>query len=571
MHMDTVYPKIHLRENWSMYGSTYVCGSAYIHGILLEKDRLAHYFDAITHEDMIEALRRINGFFSIIKVDNEFNVFIAADRIRSIPVFYTSRNMAAYISDDPYWIHEQLADGPYDELSRYEFLLTRYVTGPYTLSSAVRQIQAGEAVIFKNSSDTDNYPVSIRYFMYDHVKYTGRTKEELLKMHETVLDSAFKRLIKWADNRLIVVPLSGGYDSRLIILMLKKLNYGNILAFSFGKPDNPEEKISRQVAGNLGVRWEFIPYDNPGMYGWTNSKEWHDFNRMADGLCTVCLDREWPAVWELKKQGRIPADSIFVPGHSGDFTAGGHIPAIYADNSFISEEEFVRIIFRTHYTMWNWMGERENLQIRFKNRIFECIGKDNGVDKRFTACDYEKWVWQEFEAKYLVNAVRVYEFWGFKWWLPLWDAEYVDFWRSVPVEWRIQKRLYTEHIARLYSELAGITIREAMLRNDTPGFYSSLLAKLKSRVKKTPVISLVRAVKNRIRYGGMVLPSVEYPENDWEQSLGRMNSSLYRKLLQFMTSRSSCTTLEKLGYIRYTDDDVPGDTIALLQRLKGKH
>ncbi|MGI6705188.1 MAG: hypothetical protein ACOX6S_02640 [Clostridia bacterium] len=57
---------------------------------------------------------------------------------------------------------------------------------------------------------------------------------------------------------------------------------------------------------------------------------------------------------------------------------------------------------------------------------------------------------------------------------------------------------------------------------------------------------------------------------DWEQSAARMKKSLYEQLLPYMTSRSSAATLEQLGYISYSDDEVSDKLIEFLEGLKGR-
>ena len=54
---------------------------------------------------------------------------------------------------------------------------------------------------------------------------------------------------------------------------------------------------------------------------------------------------------------------------------------------------------------------------------------------------FEAWEWQERQAKFIVNSVRVYDFWGHDWWMPLWDAGFMRFWQGVPLEFLMQHPL----------------------------------------------------------------------------------------------------------------------------------
>lgn len=563
IHIETCFG-----DMWNKYGWIYLRGDAFIYEELISGSRLVECFKNKSDDVKIQILKKLNGFFSIVEV-TRWGVFAAVDRIRSIPVFYAIKNNWVFLSDDPRWIRNRIGEIQFGDAAKSELLLTRYITGPDTLSPSVKQIQAGEAVFIKQDKDDGIVLQKVRYFTYSSDNCINSSKNELLLNHDEILHRAFDRLIRWADNRPIVVPLSGGYDSRLVVLMLKRLQYRNIIAFSFGKPDNPEAIISRQVAKKLGIKWFFVSYDSQSMYRWINSNEWKEYNRMGDGMCCACFDREWPAIWELKRQNKIPHDSIFVPGHSGDFTAGGHIPMRFLENSNVTPDEFVEEVFTRHYTMWDWDGAKKELKPVLYNRIIKCIGEKKNYSMVDAVNAYEKWVWQEFETKYLINAVRVYEFWGYKWWLPLWDADYVDFWKKVPLEWKINKKLYIEYVVMLYSMAAGITMKEAIKRNDSPSFTSVILSHLKECVRKSVLKQQAKKVYHMLTPHRLNLPKVETPFNDWEQSLGRMKLGMYEKLQPYITCRSSIITLEKLGYIQYTDDDVSEDVIEFLKKLKG--
>jgi asparagine synthase (glutamine-hydrolysing) len=68
---------------------------------------------------------------------------------------------------------------------------------------------------------------------------------------------------------------------------------------------------------------------------------------------------------------------------------------------------------------------------------------------------YECWDWRERQSKYIINSVRTYEFFGFDWWLPLWDKEFVEFWCRVPLLVRKERLWYNEVVSKIYESQAG--------------------------------------------------------------------------------------------------------------------
>ena len=194
----------------------------------------------------------------------------------------------------------------------------------------MKQIQAGECLFVEDAPPGISVHKQ-KYFQYIHNYPDSVTEEELLTKHDQVLVNIFNRLIEIADGSTIVVPLSGGYDSRLIVLMLKNLGYQKVIAFSYGRPGNLESVVSRQVAENLGIQWEFVEYRNDLWYEWYRSYEYRMYANFADGCTSLPHIQDWPAVWYLKKNNKIPQDSI-LSGHSADLLAGSRstsLPSLY--------------------------------------------------------------------------------------------------------------------------------------------------------------------------------------------------------------------------------------------------
>jgi len=434
--------------------SVHIRGYLYYKHKLLKGNELANFIQKLAFDEILRILKDVNGFFAVIK-KKENKLIAVVDRLRSIPLFYGLEGKNFYLSDDPHWILERIADKSCDMKSQKEFLATGYVTGSDTLYKNIKQIQAGEVLLFTDNANTNVNIETKRYYKY--IKQSDFTEnfDILLEALDDRVNNVFERLIKVLDGRPVVIPLSGGYDSRLIAVMMKEFNYENVICFSYGRPGNTESKISQQVARNLGYRWEFVPYSNKSWHNWYYSKEMQHYMLFGGGFSSVPHIQDWPAVWELKKNDRIPENSIFIPGHSADFIAGSHITNIYKIYGKVyGEEKLLKTIVNYHYNLYKW-PKRDFLVFRDKILSFLSSGEWDIETFEGLANFFEYWDWQERQAKFIVNSVRVYEFWGYDWLIPLWDNELMDFFIKVPLEYRLNKKLYDTYVKNKYGKFTS--------------------------------------------------------------------------------------------------------------------
>jgi asparagine synthase (glutamine-hydrolysing) len=242
--------------------------------------------------------------------------------------------------------------------------------------------------------------------------------------------------------------------------MLKRLEYQNVITFSYGLPGNRESHLSKQVADRLQLPWHFVPYYHEDWYHWFRTEEYRTYSRMADGLCSVPHEQDWPAVWQLTKQAILPADAIFSPGHSADLLSGsrsGRAPALYDIRTPV--DNALREILHLHYDLQDWPERFRANSAFFLKKIRDIVG--DLVNYRDAASVLEYWEVQERQAKYIVNSIRVYEYWGYGWWLPFWDREYLEFWKRVPLSLRIHQKLYKRYVEKLYGQVAGVSLNLA--------------------------------------------------------------------------------------------------------------
>jgi len=388
----------------------------------------------------IDSLRRLNGSFSII-IETAQYMLCVVDRIRSIPLFYSSVNNSLIISDDANYLRE-LLDATFNEEHGAEFLVTGYVTGPDTLFDGIFQLQAGEFLVFDKLSG--NFSIN-SYFHYLHGNYSIESEEQHLTSLDEVMVSVFNRLIDTTTKKgkTIVVPLSGGLDSRLIVAMLKRLGVKDVICFSYGKTGNHEAKISKKVAEALEYPWYFVEYTSRRWYDCHHSDEMRAYERYASNFVSLPVIQDYLAVKILKEEGKIPDTAVFIPGHTGDMISGGHIPRTYDQSSDYTFEKFLADNLKKHYNLWRW--DRNELESLFKEKTWKCVGDIFVNDNESCANAIELFDFNERQAKFIVNSVRVYEFFGYDWRIPLWDAELIDFFLKIPLLLRLDQKIYKKY------------------------------------------------------------------------------------------------------------------------------
>ncbi|WP_133538704.1 asparagine synthase-related protein [Idiomarina aquatica] len=257
-------------------------------------------------------------------------------------------------------------------------------------------------------------------------------------------------------NRQIVVPLSGGYDSRAILLALVKLGYKNILTFTFGRPSSPEVTLSHSIAKKLGVNWHCVTYTKATWRRLKNDPEFNRYLHFCSKGISVPNVQVYPALEQLVKRGVIKPDAIVLPGHTGDFVSGGHIPAelMYSYDDVEQLQHLGNVIVKKHFKFDRKLRKSgqtpEYLMAQLRERFTHYAGKGYPL-----ATMFEAWECSERQAKFIVNSNRYYEFFNLDWFMPLWEDNFVDFWVEVPYSQRKDKKLWIEAVEQLWQDVTG--------------------------------------------------------------------------------------------------------------------
>jgi asparagine synthase (glutamine-hydrolysing) len=417
-----------------------------------EKEELFEYFKGITNIQSFEnKIKQANGLFTVI-IKNEDSVFFAVDRLRMFPIFYFIENEDIFISDDVEHLRLQNKLYEFDEKSVSEFLATAYVTSSKTLVKNIFQVQAGAYFHFYNTTI-----FSKTYYSYFFSEEKSSSFEKLCNKLPEILDEVFKRQIDTFKKRTVVIPLSGGFDSRLIAVMLKKFDYQNVVCYTYGRKNNIEISISKQVAKTLDFKWILIEYTEDLIKNYLNDKSFQDYFKFSANYNTMFFMQEYFAVKYLKDNNLVPQDSIFIPGHSGDFIAGSQLAKNDGLGKKTSIKKIVNAIYKTKY---NIIKPEKRFRKPFKSEISTFVTKSYQENRNLKAYSvYEDWDFKEKISKYLINSINVYNFFGYEFRLPFWDSILVDFFKNIPYEFRLHKLLYDKVLTDIYFEKYDISFK----------------------------------------------------------------------------------------------------------------
>lgn len=415
-------------------------------------DLLEAYRGASTLESMIETTRRLVGFFGVIR-ETEEAFYLACDIARSVPLYFTESTPVS-VADTVHGPEVVPTGSGFDPVAESEFALTRYVTRGETLLPSVKSVRAGEVVRVPKDA-----PSSSDRRRYDRYRpSTGVDGDEAAYLAEMgdVLAAVFDRAASVIGDRPVVVPLSGGVDSRLVATMFAERGC-EVHAFTFGRRGHADVEVSRDVADALGIDWAWVEYTPTRWHEWYHSdarRAYHDYAFDYDGLPFLA---EWPAVRELLADGRLPRDAVVCPGHTVA-TPSERVPDEWVDAP-PSEAAVVEYILDSHYDLWEW--DDPGARAVFKRRIAADAGLDAGDRGAAGAAAYERWEWTTRMTTFTTGDLRLYDWFDLDWWLPLWDPEFVRFWASVPLGLRHGKSLERTFTSRKYARVAGIDAASA--------------------------------------------------------------------------------------------------------------
>lgn len=403
-------------------------------------------------EETARALSEGTGHFALVAAGPGWTV-AAVDWVRSIPVFFAAVGGMWTIDDAAERLSKRagLGERDIDPDAALALAMAGYTIDRATLFRGLEMLGPGECAIIRPGAA----PRRLRYYAYRPWHVAARDAARLeAELGETTLDIV-RRMLASLDGRPLAIPLSAGYDSRLVASAARHLGYKDVRCFSYGRAGNFEAAAGRAIAERLGYRWAFVPLTIAGQRRFFASDAHRRYLDYADTCAAAPFVQDMSAVLALKEQGFIPPDAVIANGNSGDFISGMHISAKLRTPPAAGlgpgprRERILGALVEKHFALWGSLRTPRNLA-RMQALLWRSIEEAGGM-LGDPGCDHGLYEYAEFQdrqCKYVITGQRIYEFLGHDWRLPLWDNAFLRFWEGVPLAEKANQALYARMLER---------------------------------------------------------------------------------------------------------------------------
>jgi asparagine synthase (glutamine-hydrolysing) len=415
------------RYAWTFRDNLYITGTAVLGGEMITKEDLPEILSGHTRNfsQFTQFCRTLGGQLSIV-VQKENETWIYVGHTWSYPLFFTVTPSFNAVSDIPEALIESGLRPEPDQHAETYFRAFGVTPGSRTLDKNIRQVRPGETLQIDHSTGlTKSWP--------NDMPQPGEKKshpEELAGL----IRERFKIVARHIGNRQVLLPLTGGYDSRLLACLLRESGIDRVLCATWGRTGNPDAIIAEKISKILGYRHIFIPIDDHEVEIFPQQEDFSTFAAFAGHFSSMPYLQDFFAVRHLLRKGEIDHETIVLPGHPGDYIRGSHLyPRLLSETP---EATARSIIAKFGSTLPFSKQEKKLLTSTIIREIF----------KTSDSCrqNFDRWDQEERQCKFIGNSSQVYTWAGLSHLMPLFDREITEFMLCLPFGQRLQAKLYNQ-------------------------------------------------------------------------------------------------------------------------------
>lgn len=437
----------------------------------------------LEEKDLQRWANQQRGSWAAVLVEDQL-IHLMTDVPRSFPLHYRREDGQWLISHDIRLLREACPGLTLNSAVCEEFRNVGLVMGTDTLLRGVSTARAFTVTTLHPDGTVEEEFHTLSFLSQERVTDPELFLEEFV----SEIRDAFKRLVEVSQGRQLVVPLSGGADSRLLLGILKEIGAPNVVTFTYGQASAREARISQQVAQACDFPWHFVEINDDQMSSaWETSDIESFFDATWSGNSLPHI-QDWYALLQLTASGTIAKDAIVLPGHT--VVGNEHDEWIYTHKGGLSRAELQAVLGTKHYLL---QGKPKNHRRdkHFCSVISDYL--DLASYRQGTSDLYEITALinlLERQAKYINNSMRAYEYFGLEWALPMIEPKIAQMWHRAPVVIRdVARAAYIGYINRYFTRVTGVDL----------GFFSSPLG-----ADNKPLLDIGRRLADILRVRSVI-------------------------------------------------------------------
>ncbi|WP_167145170.1 asparagine synthase-related protein [Actinomyces sp. ZJ308] len=401
------------------------------------------------------------GRLTAVRIKDD-EVVLAQDRLRSWPLFWTLEDGAdggrrLVISDDATAMRDALSNPRLDPRARRELLDAGFVSGTDTLLVGVHQTEQGAIVRICGTTGrarTASYALARFSEESDMVVDPEEFSDLLLAALDAGMGRVLDDLAARPGSPRLVLPLSGGLDSRLLVAWLTLHGaLDRAVAFTYGRPGTREVEVSRKVADAVGLEWHAVDYVPSDLREAWQTQDAADFLEYGYALGALPHVQDWYALRSLMASGVVRPGDVVLPGHT---IVGNMHDEHLLEEPRVTRGQVARAILVHHQELQGdqrraYADPYRAAKVRDFLDLWPFTGSPRDVQSIL-----ESYNVRERQTKYINNSMRAYEHLGLEWALPMLDVEFWSAWHRGAVELTATRDFYAVFIARLWARATAL-------------------------------------------------------------------------------------------------------------------
>jgi asparagine synthase (glutamine-hydrolysing) len=257
---------------------------SYNNDIFPEQINFARFFLERFIEKGPDCLKSFNGQYQVCIYNSiEKKLYLISDRYGTRPLYYTSNNERMLFAPEV----KALIQGKFTKKVNYQAISDLFYYGHLleyrTLFENIYLLPEASYLIYADGKINHH-----RYWEFPYIENAYELKSEPKKKIRDAAVELEHRMLTAVErqtvdkNQKILIPLSGGLDSRWVIALAKDLGVDPLITFTMGSEKSEDQVYARMVAKHLNT--DHTAFDIQPEILWSDAKH---FSYLSDAMSII--------------------------------------------------------------------------------------------------------------------------------------------------------------------------------------------------------------------------------------------------------------------------------------------